>query len=115
MLLWQVGGFHIFHREDLRAISPLWLEYTKRVRAFADASPAQFFAESADLSKVSAKDLPVRKKQSRWHSEMYGYVFAAAIVGVTHRVRRDVMLYPGCAFGYHPAIIRPFSGDKLRP
>ena len=26
---------------------------------------------------------------------MYGYVFAAAIVGVTHRVRRDVMLYPG--------------------
>ena len=29
-----------------------------------------------------------------WHSEMYGYVFAAAEVGVTHRIRRDVMLYP---------------------
>ena len=29
----------------------------------------------------------VRKKQSMWHSEMYGYVFAAAEVGVTHRVR----------------------------
>ena len=39
--------------------------------------------------------MPVRKKQSMWHSEMYGYVFAAATVGVTHRVRRDVMLYPG--------------------
>jgi len=27
-----------------------------------------------------------------WHSEMYGYVFAAAQVGVTHKVRRcDVM------------------------
>ncbi len=103
LLLWQVGGFHIFHREDLRAIAPLWLEYTKRVRAFADASPTEFFAESADLSEVAAKDLPTRKKQSRWHSEMYGYVFAAAIVGVTHRVRRDVMLYPGCA---HSTIIR---------
>ena len=26
---------------------------------------------------------------------MYGYVFAAAEVGVTHTIRRDVMLYPG--------------------
>ena len=24
----QVGGFHIFHKEDLRLIAPLWLEYT---------------------------------------------------------------------------------------
>ena len=27
----QVGGFHIFHKEDLRKIAPLWLEYTKQV------------------------------------------------------------------------------------
>lgn len=26
--------------------------------------------------------------QAMWHSEMYGYVFAAAQVGVTHKVRR---------------------------
>ena len=31
----QCGGFHIFHREDLRVIAPLWVEFTKRVRAFA--------------------------------------------------------------------------------
>ena len=29
----QVGGFHIFHREDLRAIAPKWLSYTRKVRA----------------------------------------------------------------------------------
>ena len=34
---------------------------------------------------------------------MYGYVFAAAEVGVTHRIRRDVMLYPG----YEPYLGRP--------
>ena len=27
--------------------------------------------------------------QAMWHSEMYGYVFAAAQVGVTHKVRHD--------------------------
>ena len=25
--------------------------------------------------------------QAMWHSEMYGYVFAAAQVGVTHKAR----------------------------
>ena len=41
--------------------------------------------------------VPARRKQAMWHSEMYGYVFGAALVGVTHRIRRDVMLYPGYA------------------
>ena len=48
----------------------------------------------------------VRQKQSKWHSEMYGYVFAAGEVGVTHHVRRDVMLYPG----YQPFLGR---GPKI--
>ena len=42
----QVGGFHIFHVEDLRLIAPLWLEYTKKVRNFAHQHPQEFFAES---------------------------------------------------------------------
>lgn len=33
----------------------------------------------------------------------YGYIFGAAEVGVTHRIRRDVMLYPG----YDPYLGRP--------
>ena len=28
-----MGGFHIFHKEDLRKIAPLWLEYTKQVHS----------------------------------------------------------------------------------
>ena len=44
-----VGGFHIFNREDLRQIAPLWLEYTKKVRAFANAHPDQYFNESFRL------------------------------------------------------------------
>jgi len=92
----QVGGFHIFHREDLRRIAPLWLEYTKKVRTFANTEPDTYFVESMHVTDdLDASAVEVRRKQARWHGEMYGYVFAAAIVGVTHRIRRDVMLYPG--------------------
>jgi len=98
-----VGGFHIFHREDLRQIAPLWLEFTKKVRAFANAHPDQYFNESfhyqspAGSPGPSPLEMATKHKQARWHGEMYGYVFAAAEVGVTHRVREDVMLYPGNA------------------
>ena len=99
-----VGGFHIFHREDLRQIAPLWLEYTKKVRAFGHAEPEAFFRESMQLPPdIDEATTAVRRKQAMWHSEMYGYVFAAAQVGVTHKVRRDVMLYPG----YQPFLGRP--------
>lgn len=91
----QVGGFHIFHREDLRAIAPRWLEYTKRVRAFAKEESATFFELSMAALPPEDESLRyVRRNQTLWHSEMYGYVFAAAEVGVRHRVRRDTMLYP---------------------
>ena len=129
-----VGGFHIFHREDLRQIAPLWLEYTMKVRAFANAHPDEYFNESfPQLSSAQPgspgpndPEVAVKHKQARWHGEMCewpatcnchsnmgatmcadgliprsprtlsdGYVFAAALVGVTHRVREDVMLYPG--------------------
>jgi len=100
----QVGGFHIFHREDLRAISPLWLKFTQRVRAFANSDPEAFYNESFHASQPETDGIvDVHHKQARWHTEMYGYVFAAATVGVTHRIRRDVMLYPG----YEPYLGRP--------
>ena len=40
-----------------------------------------------------------------------GDVVAAASVGVSHRVRGDVMVDPGVV---RPAITRPFAGDNLR-
>ena len=42
----QCGGFHIFHRDDIRTIAPLWIEFTRRVRAFAKAEPELYFSES---------------------------------------------------------------------
>lgn len=100
----QVGGFHIFHREDLRDISPRWLHFTHTVREFANNHPDEFFNESFhEDADASAGQKSVHHKQARWHTEMYGYVFAAAQVGVTHRIRRDVMLYPA----YQPYLGRP--------
>ena len=45
-LLTRCGGFHIFHKEDIRRIAPLWIEFTRRVRAFAHAQPETYFSES---------------------------------------------------------------------
>jgi len=101
----QVGGFHIFHREDLRQIAPKWLTFTQRVRQFANDHPEEYFNESAHHPDPPKNKLEGEtwRKQARWHGEMYGYVFAAAEVGVTHRIRRDIMLYPG----YEPHLGRP--------
>lgn len=113
----QVGGFHIFHREDLRLIAPKWLDFTKQVRAFAASDPETFFRESmAPLDKEDEPQRAVRQKQSKWHSEMYGYIFAAAEVGVTHHVRRDVMLYPGYQpwLGLGPNILHYGSDFTLK-
>ena len=53
-----------------------------------EREPDAFFRESmAPLKPEDEAMRPVRQKQAKWHSEMYGYVFAAASVGVTHRVR----------------------------
>jgi len=94
----QVGGFHIIHREDARRVSPKWFQFTKTVRKFAAEFSDEFNAESMHVSGTDLNDralMEVRHKQARWHSEMYGYVFAAAEEGLQHVVRRDQMLYPG--------------------
>jgi len=89
----------------LRQIAPKWLDFTKRVRKFANTDPETFFNESFHTTETDPYKLSVSHKQARWHTEMYGYIFAAAQVGVTHRIRRDVMLYPG----YEPYLGRaPF-------
>ena len=62
----QVGGFHIFHKEDLRLIAPLWLEYTKKVRAFAHKDLDTFFHESMHIpADTPPETVAVRKKQVR--------------------------------------------------
>ena len=102
-LMVRCGGFHIFHREDIRRIAPLWVDFTRQVRAFAKAEPETFYAESflnwdrtpdPAAGPVEAQ-WATRRKQALWQAEMYGYIFGAARAGVSHVVRKDTMLYPG--------------------
>ena len=110
-LMARCGGFHIFHREDIRRIAPLWIDFTRRVRAFSAASPDAYYPESFldwhNSEGVSDEAWRVRRRQGLWQAEMYGYIFAAARVGVSHVVRRDTMLYPGYdpTGGMLPAIL----------
>ena len=73
-LMTRCGGFHIFHREDIRRIAPLWIEFTRRVRAFAAASPETYFAESFlnwnEGTGVGAEQWAVRRRQGLWQAEM---------------------------------------------
>ena len=84
----RCGGFHIFHREDIRRIAPLWIEFTKKVRAFAREDPEAYFAESflnwEDNDGLTPEQIETRKRQGLWQAEMYGYIFAAARVGACH-------------------------------
>ena len=118
-LVVRCGGFHIFHREDIRRIAPLWIEFTRRVRAFAHAEPEAYFAESFlnwnRTDGLKAHELATRRNQGMWQAEMYGYIFGAARVGVSHVVRRDTMLYPGYPLfiGIPPSILHYGSDYEL--
>jgi hypothetical protein len=80
----QVGGFTVMHREDMRKLAPRWLYWTEEVRQDPDS-----WANTGDIYNANGKYGPP------WISEMYGYVFAAAEVGITFQVHDDFMLYPG--------------------
>jgi len=80
----QVGGFTVMHREDMRTLAPRWLHWTEEVRNDPDS-----WANTGDIYNDNGKYGPP------WISEMYGYVFAAAEVGIEFQVHDDFMLYPG--------------------
>mmetsp|Transcript_22555 Transcript_22555/g.27660 ORF Transcript_22555/g.27660 Transcript_22555/m.27660 type:complete len:519 (-) Transcript_22555:36-1592(-) len=81
------GYYHLFHVDDAKKVAPLWLQYTKEVRHH----PEKYFA---DLPGSKLKnDINVEQKGSEygevpWISEMYGYAFAAADVGLEHKFTR---------------------------
>lgn len=82
----QVGGFTVMHREDLTRLAPRWLYWTEQVRLDPDS-----WANTGDIFNDNGKSGPP------WISEMYGYVFAAAEVGIQFQVHDDFMIYPGYA------------------
>ena len=80
----QVGGFTVMHREDLQKVAPRWLYWTEEVRQDPES-----WGNTGDIFNSNGKSGPP------WISEMYGYVFACAEVGVKFKVSNEVMLYPG--------------------
>ncbi|KAG2499027.1 hypothetical protein HYH03_003212 [Edaphochlamys debaryana] len=78
----QVGGFFYAHRDDMKRLSPLWLQYTEDVR------------EDPEAWRLTG-DQYVKKGGKAWISEMYGYSFGAAKAGVWHMWDTITMIYPG--------------------
>lgn len=76
----KVGGLLVFHIDDLRAMAPYWLSKTEEVRE-----------DRAHWATNITGDV----YGTGWISEMYGYSFGAAEVGLHHKITDDLMLYPG--------------------
>lgn len=99
-----VGWYHIFHRDDLRRIAPLWLEYCGRVRT----EPERYWAINGSIPhNIPTGDAYVKFGKAPWISEMYGYAFGAALAGVDHVITHGVVKYPGevSSLGPEPHIL----------
>ncbi|RAL40944.1 hypothetical protein DM860_008642 [Cuscuta australis] len=76
----KVGGLLAMHIDDLRALAPKWLSKTEEVRE-----------DKAHWATNYTGDI----YNSGWISEMYGYSFGAAEVGLRHKINDNLMIYPG--------------------
>ncbi|XP_057983809.1 peptidyl serine alpha-galactosyltransferase [Malania oleifera] len=76
----KVGGLLAMHIDDLRALAPMWLSKTEEVRE-----------DKAHWATNITGDI----YGQGWISEMYGYSFGAAEVGLRHKINNDLMIYPG--------------------
>lgn len=76
----KVGGLLAMHIDDLRALAPMWLSKTEEVRE-----------DRAHWATNYTGDIYAKG----WISEMYGYSFGAAEVGLRHKINDNLMIYPG--------------------
>ncbi|KAJ0972390.1 hypothetical protein J5N97_020349 [Dioscorea zingiberensis] len=76
----KVGGLLAMHIDDLKALAPMWLSKTEEVRE-----------DRAHWGTNITGDI----YGQGWISEMYGYSFGAAEVGLHHKINDDLMIYPG--------------------
>ena len=64
-----VGWYHIFHRDDLLKIAPLWLEYCGKVRLH----PELYWSMDGSIPRnIPSGDAYVKFGKAPWISEMYG-------------------------------------------
>ncbi|CAJ1785055.1 unnamed protein product [Sphenostylis stenocarpa] len=78
----KVGGLLAMHIDDLRSLAPMWLSKTEEVRQ-----------DRAHWGVNITGDI----YEKGWISEMYGYSFGAAEVGLRHKINDNLMIYPGYA------------------
>ncbi|KAJ7517941.1 hypothetical protein O6H91_21G047500 [Diphasiastrum complanatum] len=76
----KVGGLLAMQFDDLWALAPFWLSKTEEVRE-----------DRAHWATNITGDI----YGQGWISEMYGYSFGAAEVGLRHKISDDLMIYPG--------------------
>lgn len=76
----KVGGLLVMHIDDLRALAPMWLSKSEEVRE-----------DRAHWATNYTGDI----YGQGWISEMYGYSFGAAEVGLRHKINNNLMIYPG--------------------
>ncbi|KAK4846429.1 hypothetical protein QYF36_017119 [Acer negundo] len=76
----KVGGLLAMHIDDLRVLAPMWLSKTEEVRE-----------DKAHWTTNITGDI----YGQGWISEMYGYSFGAAEVGLRHKINDNLMIYPG--------------------
>ncbi|XP_022154175.1 peptidyl serine alpha-galactosyltransferase [Momordica charantia] len=76
----KVGGLLAMHIDDLRVFAPMWLSKTEEVREDRDHWATNITGD------IYGKG---------WISEMYGYSFGAAEVGLRHKINDNLMIYPG--------------------
>ena len=86
-----VGWYHIFYREDIQRIAPLWLEFCGKVRM----NPQLYWSINGSIPHdIPTGDAYAKHGQAPWISEMYGYAFGAATAGVQHVITHGVVMYP---------------------
>jgi len=88
----MAGAFMLIRTTDLVEVAPLWLKYTEDVRM----DPMTIIYTGYGHEKVGEK---------QWASEMYGYVYAAAVVGVWHKLESTAQYYPAYAPQDIPVLI----------
>eukprot|EP01060_Flectonema_neradi_P004980 TRINITY_DN1329_c1_g1_i1.p1 TRINITY_DN1329_c1_g1~~TRINITY_DN1329_c1_g1_i1.p1 ORF type:complete len:538 (+),score=72.50 TRINITY_DN1329_c1_g1_i1:825-2438(+) len=106
----KVGGIFVHTPNDLRAVAPNWLRYTRQVRSSTDswAHTGDIFNCKTATKTCTGADCKCEKPP--WISEMYGYSLSSAEAGVSHHISDTFMMYPGYTIHddapkNHPAVV----------
>eukprot|EP00210_Caulerpa_lentillifera_P003719 g3552.t1 len=88
----KAGAFYFIRTKALVKLAPLWLKFTEEVRMDS-------------LAWKLTGDVYAKQGERPWISEMYGYIYAATVAGIRHKLEPTVQMYPGYAVKDIPLIV----------